>query len=623
MKMTAGRRFLRILVPGAMALTLTVFGTKPEADAAVDGEASEVESGTLSVDESSTESFAVMSADEVIESVETIGFVDTDGAKLSAIAVKYGVDLTGADVRADQFEIHNFGLDTGDAGCELGGSPGVPWTAYVNDTPTISSEGGSGEGNYVIIEVNTDYQLSRAAKSYRLAMYADVKQTGTIRTALYEITPGSESVGNYTVTEVITPNPQTGGMRDPEYYNYANDGTFTIRGIEGYEIHTIEGTNGLAALHVTDCFDEANGQYWDFDLPYALYVPADYDSLKQYALVLHIHDAGFMGEDPMITLTEAQGPSNFVSAAVQQMAKDQGLGGVIVVAPMISETYYMNAENPSYNLRSTRDNWSLSAAVPATWQLMDTITSKYNIDRNRIYGTGQSMGGMQVLEMAAQRDNYFAGILAISCKWGTNYNKELEYDGSIYYPTPADGNLVWTTDSDGSPCDYQNWYYLVSDDNILFENTMGEYLEIDYLYHDLAGVTLPSASMDPTSISLDEQNAVLTGLVSQDNATGIYKLQFGGSVAHMSAWFYGHNIDAGYQWLFSQTRESEMNRQKLALDRPFEAAAQQNQSEERRIADGVYYITGELGAGTEGYNSALYRANGDLYLAPGWTVDRQ
>ena len=57
----------------------------------------------------------------------------------------------------------------------------------------------------------------------------------------------------------------------------------------------------------------------------------------------------------------------------------------------------------------------LSAAVFATWQLMDHITETYNIDMNRIYGSGQSMGGMQVLAMAAQRDNYFAAILPISC----------------------------------------------------------------------------------------------------------------------------------------------------------------------------------------------------------------
>lgn len=71
--------------------------------------------------------------------------------------------------------------------------------------------------------------------------------------------------------------------------NYAKEGGYQIKGIEEYQLHTIEdGT----AFHATHCFDEANGKYWDFDLPYALYVPADYSPQKKCGLVLHIHDAG-------------------------------------------------------------------------------------------------------------------------------------------------------------------------------------------------------------------------------------------------------------------------------------------------------------------------------------------
>lgn len=582
--------------------------------------------GKTAASGNSTAESQEISADEAIESVETIGFVDTDGAKLAAIAVKYSVDMTGADVDTDTFSVNDFGTDTGDEGCDLGSDPGVPVKVYVNDEPEMSEDGGSGTGNYIIIEVNSDYQVSRAAKSYKAAMYADVTQTGTITTDSYTITPGEETFNNYTVTEVTTLNPQTGQMREPEYYNYANDGTYVIHGIEGYELHTIDGETGYEAFNATNCFDEANGQYWDFALPYALYVPEDYDPDKEYALVLHIHDAGYMGTDPMITLTEAQGPANLASEEVQQLAKDQGLGGIIVVAPSIAEDYYMDDDNPAYNLRSTRDNWTLSAAVPATWQLMDYITDTYNIDMDRIYGTGQSMGGMQVLAMAAQRDNYFAGILPISCKWGTNYNKEEEYDGSVYYPAPADGTLIWTEDSDGNPCDYQNWYYMISDDNILFINTDGEYNEINVLYSDLAGIELPADTIDPKTLPLEDQNEAVKELTSRDNETGIYKLSLGGGVGHMSAWFYGHNIFACYEWLFDQTRESEMDREKLDLDKPFVRAEEQIQTPERIIsqdendpANTVYYVTGAFGSGTDGYNSAIYYVNGGLCKAPGWT----
>ena len=224
-------RFKALIIGIPVALSLVACGTaKTETPA-------KTTAGTEAAAEAKTDAgqeLAQISADDVIEDVQTIGFVDTDGAKLSAIAVKYSVDLTGAQIDADAFSINNFGMDTGDEGCEMGSDPGKALKAYVSDKAEVGETNGS--GSFVIIEVNTDYQVGRAAKSYKLAMYADVTQTGIIRTSEYEITPGEKAVGNYTVTEVATLNPQTGGMRDPEYYNYADDGTYTIHGIEDYEL---------------------------------------------------------------------------------------------------------------------------------------------------------------------------------------------------------------------------------------------------------------------------------------------------------------------------------------------------------------------------------------------------
>lgn len=52
-------------------------------------------------------------------------------------------------------------------------------------------------------------------------------------------------------------------------------------------------------------------------------------------------------------------------------------------------------------------------------------------------------------DVAAQRDNYFAALLPMSCKWGNNFNKEYPFNGTSYYSMPADGKLVWQKDSDG------------------------------------------------------------------------------------------------------------------------------------------------------------------------------
>ncbi len=531
-----------------------------------------------------------VSADEAIKSVTTEGFVDTDGAKVSKIIVEYVVDMTGADVSLDDYITDNYGVSQGDAACEVGSNPGNPTDVSV-------------DGKKVVIELNTDYQLGSVAKTYQLAMYAGVKQVNDITLADGTVIKASEKeVINYTATEVK-------GFKGTSIYNYANEGTYVIKGIEGYQIFSKEAGT---AFHAENCFEEATGEYIDVDLPYALYVPEDYDVSKQYAVVLHIHDAGFLGDDPMITLTEAQGPYNFASDEVQQILKDQDLGGLIVVAPQINN-----------DLRSTRDNWTTSAAVPATWQLMDTITETYNVDMNHIYATGQSMGAMQVLEMAAERDNYFAGILPIGCQWGTNYNKEADYQGAGYFTAPADGEIIWTVDADGNPCDYRNWFYMISDDNILLLNCVGDtfstgvWNELKWLYSDLADAQFPKLTWNPLELNKEEQNAKLQELLAMESDLGFYWGAFEGG-NHMATWIYGHGVTDAYNWLFTQTRESELAREKLALDKPFELADKQIKTEERLLKDDVYFLTGKLGAGTADYNTTTYGKGGKLETYPNW-----
>jgi predicted peptidase len=540
-----------------------------------------------------------ISADTAIVSVRAIGFVASDGAKLSAIDIEYSVELDGSDVSLDKYTINDYTIRTKPA-CEIGSDPGAATEAYVKDK------------THVIIEVNTDYQLGAVAESYKWAMMAGVTQTGAINARTKIITPGTGEVKNYEVVEVP-------GHNGVEYRDYAVDGKYAIEGTEVFQLFTKESGT---AFRATDCWEEATGQRVAVDLPYALYVPEEYDPRLKYALVLHVHDAGFMGDDPMIALTESQGPVNFASKQVQQIAKAQGLGGAIVVCPQIADA-----------LRSTRDDYSLSAAVPATWQLMDYITDTYNIDMDRIYGEGQSMGGMQIGAMAAHRDNYFAAWWANGCQWGSNFNlDDPTYNGKPYYQAPACGDIIWTHDADGNRVDYRNWYYLVSDDNILISNCEGDgfstsvWKEFKYLYKDLAGAEIPYASFDPLTTSRVDQNAALRSLFAQPNELGIYWAAFEGG-NHGATWIYSHCLLAAYEWLLSQTRESELQRGKLELNKPFEPADIQLEEADRAIAltspaaSPKYLKTSKYGAGTVCYNSALYGFSPSgitLIQPPGW-----
>ncbi|MGM9811924.1 MAG: alpha/beta hydrolase-fold protein [Muribaculaceae bacterium] len=578
-----------------------------------------------------------------IEKVTVLGKVGMDGSKPYAIVAHYNGIIQGAKLTPEMFEVTNYGTSLGERDINAGVNPGKVTKVYVNSKPEVSNSP-SGKGCYVVFELNTDYSAGRYARSWLATMVASVKQLTNITTSRGVIKPSAEAVSNSHEFEYVGINPQDGSKRKPERYIYANEGTYTIEGIEQYQLHMIDkdaeaykarGIEVAKAFRATHCFDEANGKYWDFDLPYALYVPQDYDPAKQYALVLHIHDAGSMDTNPMLTLCEGQGPANYASERFQNLFKSQGLGGAIVVCPAISETYYMDAEHPSYNLRISRDNWTLSCAAPAIWQLLDELTSTYSVSADRIYGSGQSMGGMTVLAMASQRDNYFAGLLPLSCKWGQNFNKEVVFAGQRYYNAEADGRIIWKTDAHGNPADYNNWMYMISDDNILFLCTVGENYEYQLMYNDLAGVEVKSADLvlDAGSITaegVESRNRLVSELVapSADYPLGIYQVNLMGNVSHMSAWFYGHSTFAAYEWLSKQTRQSEMKRAKLPLNKPFVRAEEQLTDEAHiysRDRDGntVYFPTGKRGSGTLGYNSACSALGSRERLNPGWRTQEQ
>lgn len=546
----------------------------------------------------------VVRADDAIKSVFAIGFADVDGAKVKAIAVEYVYELENGTFSLDDFEIQDYGT-LFDPACELGGDPGVPLKAYVNNECAISSTGGTEKGNYVIIEVNTDYQMNNF-QNYKYRMAVGVKQVGTIKTDEVTIVPSADFSVNYDFSVV---EKTKNGVTTYQNTYTARDGSFSLENLECFELHSVALGN---AFHAVDCFEQATGEYMTFDMGYSLFVPEDYDENGSYALYLHVPYAGGVGDDPMIALTTSLSAYNFTTDEVQGYAKAQGLDGVIVVVPQIPSA-----------LRSTRDNNSISAAVPATWQLMDYITDNYAIDMDRIYGSGHSMGGMQVAEMAVERDNYFAGLWLIGCQWGSNFHLEEPYEGKVYYNSPCDGTIITNPD-------FENFYYSLSDDNLLITNCAGDpfsttvWNEVKYLYQDIAGVEFPYTKFNPLTETVEAQNASLKALLAENSDNGFYWMAFEDG-SHTATWIYAHKIFAGYEWLLSQTKTSEDTRGKLEeLNNPWaaetdEAKIAAKQTEDRYINDGVYFAVPAEGAGTNGYNGGWFNPQGDVVKAPGWT----
>jgi predicted peptidase len=571
-----------------------------------------------------------VAADDAIVGIQAIGYMAADGAKLSAIAVEYNVDLQGATLKADDYKLDVWTTTWNTNSLNYGsGNIGDVTKIYVNDQPSISTTGGSGKGKYVIIEVYTDYQYS-SEQNFLRSLSAGVTQTATLYTATHTIAPNTAPVLNYTAG-------QTGNDRT------AMTGKYTIRGIEGFKYYTsTPGVYGAAGPSFTaeNSFSEETGLYQTVDLDYALYVPSDYDPAKNYALVTVNHPAFATGTHPFQAVMASRGASVFASDWAQNIVKTKhGLAGLIVVVPVYTQR--------------VGDNTGTTAHYSALVKLWDQLQKTYSISADHIYGAGQSVGGMMVLQTNVKRDNYFAGILMYDNQWGQNYYKDQVFARGMTDPTyvettantpryyPATDDLTWAYhwSSNGAKVyaghDSNNYYYLTSDDNILIMNSSTNFLsnnvwiEQNYLYKDLADFEIPRLWIMDWRAALADQELALKSFLAQPSSyngqsMGIRWVTFnGGSNTTTPIW--SRRLNAGYEWLLSQTRSAEMARTKLDLNKPFELAPQQYARVMPNFVDPktggpVSYLTGKAGAGTQFYNTSWLRlgTNVSADAVPGW-----
>ena len=150
-------------------------------------------------------------SNEAIVDVKSYGFVDLEGAKVSAIIVEYDQEIKGSSVDASKYSITDYAIlqekqhgfketiETDKDGIE--GNEGQITRVYVNDQPAPSSTVGTDTGRFVIIEVNTDYILTGQNLAFTTTMMAGVQQTGDIEGSHGTITASNTEVCNYTISE--------------------------------------------------------------------------------------------------------------------------------------------------------------------------------------------------------------------------------------------------------------------------------------------------------------------------------------------------------------------------------------------------------------------------------------
>jgi len=95
----------------------------------------------------------------------------------------------------------------------------------------------------------------------------------------------------------------------------------------------------------------------------------------------------------------------------------QGFGGTIWATDTEQEKHECFVLVPQYPNAIFNDDFKTTIHFYITVDLINSIVNQYNIDRDRLYGTGQSMGCMSLVEMSIQYPDMFAALLLCSGQW--------------------------------------------------------------------------------------------------------------------------------------------------------------------------------------------------------------
>ncbi len=162
-------------------------------------------------------------------------------------------------------------------------------------------------------------------------------------------------------------------------------------------------TQRTTPLDPTEAFQFRQYECDGFTLPYRLYVPKNYDCGEKYPLLLFLHGAGERGNN---------NTKNLVYTDKFFADLDSPVYDSIVIVPQCPE------EHQWVNTPWSEGNYSISEVaesrpLEAVCAILDEVCDFYNIDTDRIYVTGLSMGGFGTWDMLARHGARFAAGMPI------------------------------------------------------------------------------------------------------------------------------------------------------------------------------------------------------------------
>lgn len=154
-------------------------------------------------------------------------------------------------------------------------------------------------------------------------------------------------------------------------------------------------------------------------LAYNICVPAGMKQGEKYPLVLFMADASTPGTDITLPLT-------------------QGYGGLVWATDEFQKKNPCFVIVPQYPYIEVDNQWQTGKQVDMTIALLKDLCKRYPVDENRLYTSGQSMGGMMSMYFNVKYRGFFAASLYVACEWDISRLGDFRNDKFVYIAAEGD-----------------------------------------------------------------------------------------------------------------------------------------------------------------------------------------
>ena len=253
-------------------------------------------------------------------------------------------------------------------------------------------------------------------------------------------------------------------------------------------------------------------------LGYNLYIPKNYDKNKKYPLVLFMHDAG---------------PTDLKETVV---ALIQGNGAIVFASPEEQAKHEAFVLVPKYNKKIVDDDGNIDPLLDTTLNLLDYLKNEYSIDTDRLYTTGQSMGGMMSIVMNFRQPDLFAASYLVACQWDPNV------------VAPMAKNKIWITVSTGDEKAFPGMNAITdtlkkNGAKVAYGSWKGTYSSEEF--------TKAVKEMEKENANVNYSTLEKGTVIPKD----VVETSKGGE--HIYTWTIAYNIEGVRDWLFSQSKSKK------------------------------------------------------------------